>query len=60
MACNYVITEHSNILYYSPDLASSDCHLVPALKQNLSVHKVKSDHGVDRVATRQLITQGTG
>jgi histone-lysine N-methyltransferase SETMAR len=43
---------------YSPDLAPSDFHLFPALKDHLAAHKFSSDD-VKTAVTRWLKLQGT-
>jgi len=42
-----------------PDLAMSDLHLFPALKDHLSGHKLASDDDMKTVVTRWLKSQGT-
>jgi len=51
----WTILEH---LPYSPDLAPSDFHLFPALKDHLSGHKFASDD-VKTAVMRWLKSQGT-
>jgi hypothetical protein len=44
---------------HSQDLAPSDYHLFPALKEYLSGHRFKDDCEVQTDVTRWLIAQGT-
>jgi hypothetical protein len=46
-------------LRYSSDLAPSDFHLFPALKDHLSGHRFASDDGVKTAVMRWLKSQGT-
>jgi histone-lysine N-methyltransferase SETMAR len=46
-------------LAYSPDLAPSDFHLFPAVKDHLAGHKVSSDDDVKTAIMRWLKLQGT-
>lgn len=46
-------------LPYSPDLAPSDFHLFPALKDHLADHKFASEDNVKTVVTRWLKSQST-
>jgi histone-lysine N-methyltransferase SETMAR len=52
----WTVLEH---LPYSPDLAPSDLHLFPALKDHLSGHKFSSDNDVKTAVTKWLKSQGT-
>jgi histone-lysine N-methyltransferase SETMAR len=44
---------------YSPDLAPSDFHLFPALKDHLAGHKFSNDDDVKTAVTGWLKLQGT-
>jgi hypothetical protein len=46
-------------LAYSPDVALSDFHLFPALKDHLPGHKFASNDGVKTAFMRWLKSQGT-
>jgi len=46
-------------LPYRQDLALSDLHLFPALKDHLSGHKLASDDDMKTAVTRWLKSQGT-
>jgi len=48
----------SEYLPCGPDLAPSDFHLFPALKDQLSGHKFVSDDNVKTAVTRPLKSQG--